>query len=294
MRLEGIIPPILTPFKEGGEVDFDRLQKLVEFLKPYVNGFYVCGTYGSGVLMNVDERKKVFEVISECAGNPYQVVAHVGSTNLRDSLMLAEHAEEHQASAVAAVPPFYFHHDEETLFQYFSDLINAVSIPLYVYNNPSATGNHVSIELINRLADIGLNGVKDSTFDIGETYKVMRNVTKKDFDVVIGSESLLLPAFIMGSQACISGLANALPELINELYKKARSYKFSEAKYLQTKVLRMWDISHYGPSNPTAYAMLQIRGIDVGYPRKPLLPLRKEIYSKVKIAMQETESIWNI
>lgn len=294
MKLSGIIPPLLTPFKENGEVDFDRIPLLVEFMKPYVKGFFVCGTYGSGVLMNVDERKKVFETVVECVDDSYQLIAHVGAANQRDTLNLAEHAVQHHALAVTAVPPFYFHYDEETLFQYFRDLINASSIPVYLYDNPGASGNQISPELINRLAEIGLNGVKDSTFDISKTYTVMRKVQKKDFDVVIGSESLLLPGFVMGARACISGLANILPELMNKLYEAALSSDLILAKDLQTKVLKMWDILHLGPSNPTAYAMLQIRGIEAGFPRKPMLPLGKEIYTKVVIAMRETQSTWNI
>lgn len=294
MKLSGIIPPLLTPFMENGDVDYDRIPLLVNFMKPYVKGFFVCGTYGSGVLMNVDERKKVFETVAECLDGSYQLIAHVGAANQRDTLNLAEHAEQHNALAVTAVPPYYYHHDEETLFRFFQELINISSIPVYLYDNPGASGNQVSPELINRLADIGLNGVKDSTFDISKTYAVMRKVHKKDFDVVIGSESLLLPAFMMGARACISGLANALPELMNKLYQTASSNDFILAKELQTSVLKMWDILHIGSSNPTAYAMLQIRGVEAGFPRRPILPLEKDLFSKVEAAMHETLSLWNI
>ena len=247
MKLSGIIPPLLTPFKENDEVDFDRIPLLVQFMKPYVKGFFVCGTYGSGVLMNVDERKKVFETVAECVDGTYQLIAHVGAANQRDTLNLAEHAGQHHALAVTAVPPFYFHYDDEALFQFFCNLITVSSVPVYLYDNPGASGNHMSPELINRLAEIGLNGVKDSTFDISKTYAVMRKVQKKDFDVVIGSESLLLPAFVMGARACISGLANVLPELMNKLYEAALSNDRMLAEDLQTKVLKMWDILHFGP-----------------------------------------------
>ena len=151
----------------------------------------------------------------------------------------------------------------------------------------------MSPELINRLAVVGLAGVKDSTFDIGKTYLVMRNVRKSEFDIVIGSESLLLPAFVMGVQACISGLANALPELMNRLFNAAIKNDVLKARDLQMKVLRMWDVSHICPSNPTAYAMLRIRGIDAGYPRQPILPLSKDDYKRVEIAMKETQSLWD-
>ena len=292
MRLLGIIPPLLTPFKENGEVDIDRIPLLVEFLKPYVKGFFVCGTYGSGALMSIDERKTVFEAVAACVDDSYQLVAHVGTTNQRDTLDLAEHAARHHAWAVSAVPPYYFHHDDETLFQFFQALINAVPLPVYLYDNPGASGHLVSPELINRLAEIGLFGVKDSTFDISKTYAVMRKMQKKDFDVVIGSESLLLPAFAMGVRACISGLANVLPELMNKLYEAARSNDLVLARDLQTKALKMWDILHFGPSTPAAFAMLEIRGIQAGFPRRPMLPLRKEIYGRIATAMCDTESLW--
>ncbi len=294
MRLSGILPPLLTPFREDGEVDLDRIPVLVEFLKPYVEGFFVCGTYGSGPLMNVDERKRVFEAVAACVDDSYQLVAHVGTANQRDTLELAAHAAQHRAKAVTAVAPYYFHHDEETLFEYFGALIRVVQLPVYLYDNPGTSGNPVSPALIDRLADIGLNGVKDSTFDISKTYAVMRQVRKKDFDVVIGSESLLLPAFAMGAQACIAGLANVLPELVNRLYEAARGDNGMLARELQEHVLKMWDVLHFGPSVPTALAMLQMRGLGAGYPRRPMLPLAKETYARVQAAMRETQSIWDV
>lgn len=294
MRLEGIIPPILTPFNEKGEVDFARLVSFANFLKPHIQGFYVCGSYGSGVLMNVNERKQVFEELSGFADGSFQLIAHVGTTNLRESLSLAEHAEAHRAVAVAAVSPFYFHYTEEALFQFFNDLIHAVSIPVYLYDNPGATGNQVSPELINRLADVGLNGVKDSTFDISKTYQVMRKVKKEGFDVVIGSESLFLPAFIMGSRACISGLANVMPELMQKLFQAACSGDFILTAELQRRVLEMWDILHYGPSTSTAYAMLKVRGINAGMPRRPFIPIEKDLFSKIESAMANSQSVWQV
>lgn len=294
MRLKGIIPPILTPFDEHGAVDLNRLHEFARFLAAHVQGFYICGSYGSGVLMNLEERKKVFEVLSEFSSSDFQLVAHVGTTNLRDSIALAQHAEEHGALAVAAVPPFYFRYNDALLYAFFRDLIEAVSIPVYLYDNPGATGNPVSIDLINQLADVGLHGVKDSTFDIGKTYQVMRSVNKEDFDVVIGSESQFLPAFMQGSGACISGLANAMPELMQKLFQTADRGAFKQAAALQRRVLEMWDILHFGPSTATAYAMLRVRGVDAGWPRRPFLPIDNELYAKIESAMDETVGIWNL
>ncbi len=78
--------------------------------------------------MNVEERKSVFEALSPYSDGSFELIAHVGTTNLRDSIELAQHAEAHRALAVAAVPPFYFRYSEETLFAFFKDLIESVSI----------------------------------------------------------------------------------------------------------------------------------------------------------------------
>ena len=112
--------------------------------------------------------------------------------------------------------------------------------------------------------------------------------------MVIGSESLLLPAFVMGAQACISGLANVLPELMHQLFITAYEKDMVKAQEFQTKVLKMWDVLHIGASNPTAYAMLHARGFDIGYPRKPFNPIGGEKYKLVEKAMKDTESIWKI
>ncbi|HOJ01026.1 MAG TPA: dihydrodipicolinate synthase family protein [Anaerolineaceae bacterium] len=294
MKLKGIIPPILTSFDEKGKIDFKRLEKFAEFLRPHVQGFYVNGTYGSGVLMNVAERKSVFEALSSYSDGSFELIAHVGTTNLRDSIELAQHAEIHRALAVAAVPPFYFRYSEESLFAFFKDLIQSVAVPVYLYDNPGATGNPLSADLINRLAAVGLAGVKDSTFDISKTYMVMRTIKKEGFDVVIGSESLFLPAYMQGSRACISGLANTMPELMQKLFCAAESNDFLQATTLQRQVLEMWDILHYGPSTATAYAMLKVRGMDAGFPRRPFLPIGKDLYEKIESAMKANEAIWKI
>jgi len=294
MRLTGIIPPLLTQFTEEGAVDHDRIRMLVSFLKPYVQGFFVCGTYGSGPLMRVEERMQVLETVAADLDETHQLVVHVGAASQRDCLSLAEHAARNGAQAVSAVPPYYFRYDDEALFEYYRLLIEASPLPVYVYDNPGTTGNPVSPELVDRLAQIGLNGVKDSSFDINKTYAFIRKVGKPGFDVAIGSESLLLPAFAMGVQACISGLANVLPELMQQLYEAARAADMRAASQLQAQVLKMWDILHYGPSIPTAFAMLRVRGFDAGFPRRPMLPLRKDIYGKVERAMQETRALWDL
>lgn len=294
MKVEGIFPPILTPFDEAGAVDENRLRRLVNFWAQHVHGMFVCGSYGSGPLLTPDERELVFEIVSEEAGQTLPLIAHVGAIDTSTAIRLARHAEAHGAVAVAAVPPYYYAYDRPALREHFRALVEAVSIPVYAYDNPKTTGNPISPALLNELAALGLAGLKDSSFDIRKLYMAMRTVERPDFDFVIGSESLMLPAFVMGVRGCIAGLGNAFPEVMRAFYMAATTGTPGEARQWQADVLRLWDMLHIGPSVPTAYEILHLRGIDAGYPRRPLLRLDDTTHARLAEAMDEMQEIWSV
>ena len=90
-KLQGVVPPMITPFDQQGELDVAKLEQLVDFLSERVNGLFICGSYGSGPLMNVEERKKVAEVCVKVSDGRVKVIAHTGTTNTRDTVELARH-----------------------------------------------------------------------------------------------------------------------------------------------------------------------------------------------------------
>jgi 4-hydroxy-tetrahydrodipicolinate synthase len=293
MRVLGIFPPIITPFDENGDFDPDRYRVLLTFWSQYVEGMFVCGSYGSGPLMNIEERQRVFEVASETVTDK-PLIVHVGATTTEASIRLARHAQEHNAVAVAAVPPYYYSYDQRSIKEHFKAILESVSIPVYAYDNPKTTGNSITPQLLNELAQLGLSGLKDSSFDIGKLYMAMRVVDKSDFDFVIGSESLMLPAFAMGVRGCIAGLGNPFPEVMHRFHQVVINGSPEEAKEWQERVLLLWDILHIGPSVPTAYEILRLRGMDPGYPRKPLLPLVTATRDKLHKAVEEARDLWEI
>ena len=127
-QMRGVVPPMITPFTESGDLDVDGLKTLVRFLREEVHGLFVTGSYGSGPMMRVAERKLVTEISMREAGGKVPIIPMVGTTNTRDSVELAKHAEETGAAAVAAVGPFYFEHDEERLRRFFGELIAALVV----------------------------------------------------------------------------------------------------------------------------------------------------------------------
>lgn len=279
-KIGGIIPPMLTAFDEQGDFDEKAQREIVSFLVDKVQGLYPCGTYGSGVLMDVGERKRVAEVVIDEVAGRIPVIMHVGGASTRSVVELAQHAEQTGATAVAAVPPIYYGFKQPEVERHFTALVDAVSIPVLIYNNPKTTGVAVSAPLLNRLAQIGVSGVKDSSFDIMVFYDYLRGVKKEGFIPIIGTEALLLPAVIMGAHGSVSGLANAFPEPVVELFTAVKRGDMDKATSLQSKVSAMRDIMHYGPTLPMIQAVLRKRGVNAGYPRLPFVLPDEELLEK--------------
>lgn len=279
-QITGVIPPLLTGFNEKGDYDSAVQKEITEYLVDKVQGLYICGTYGSGPLMTGEERKQVAEDVMDQVNGRIPVIVHVGGCSTRSVVDLALHAEKIGADAVAAVPPIYYGFGEDAVLRHFEALRAAVSLPVFVYNNPKATGVSVTSSMLAKLADLGVDGVKDSSFDIIVFWSQMWAVTKPEFIPVIGTEALILPAVSMGAHAAVCGLANAIPEPVVELFDAVKAGDLPKAAALQEKVSKMRDTMHLGPTLPMIQAVLKARGVNVGFPRLPFVFPEKALLDK--------------
>jgi N-acetylneuraminate lyase/4-hydroxy-tetrahydrodipicolinate synthase len=189
---------------------------------------------------------------------------------------LARHAESVSADYVAAVAPFYHRHDERTVIEFFRTLVEAVAIPVYVYNNPKASGVEIAPGFLRHLADIGVRGIKDSGFGYIEFAHYVLEMAEDypDFRFIVGTEGIALPAFMAGAKGCVSGLANVFPEIMVELWDACVAGDYEKAAPLQLKVLKARKLLHIPSStNAACYVGLHARGVDVGIPKRPILPV---------------------
>lgn len=286
--LHGVIPPAITPFKEDGQVDLETFERLVEFWSRHVQGLFVCGTYGSGPLLAAEERKQVAEAAIRAARGRFPIIVHVGSTATATSVDLARHAESAGAVAVAAVPPYYYSHQDEAVKRHFGALVKAVSLPVYVYNNPKTVGYAVSPTLLAQLADLGVRGVKDSSFDVLYYSEIRAAVGVPGFDFVAGSEALMLACWLAGARAFIAGLANCLPEPVGTLYDLLARGRYEPAAKQQEAVRRLRGLLQRGGSIPMVHAVLGIRGIASGFPRAPFQSAPEGLIAETRLALEKT------
>ncbi|MHA1834913.1 MAG: dihydrodipicolinate synthase family protein [Candidatus Baldrarchaeia archaeon] len=289
MKIRGIIPPLITPFKENGEIYEGGLKQLIDFqIENGVHGFWLCGTYGCGPLMTSEQRKKVAKVCVDYVDKRVPVIVHVGSSSLESTLDLAKHAESIGADAVGSVPPFYYPYKENEILAFYKELVSAVKIPVFAYNNPATTKFNISPEFLNELATIGVVGIKDSSFNITQFYEYLTSLKKEEFIFIVGTEALLFPALTAGAKGCVSGLANAFPEINVQAYNAIQEKNWDKAIELQLKIIKARKILHTVSSSISAcYTLLKMRGVDVGVVKKPITPLTEKESKYIKVKLKE-------
>lgn len=280
MRKEptGIIPPLTTPFTAEGDVYEKGLRELVEFqIRNGSHGLFICGTYGSGPIMTVAERKSVHEIVIDQARGRVAVIAHVGSASTAQSIELGRHAAAAGADCIGAIPPYYHHHDEHAVLEHFKRLVEAVDVPVFIYNNPKTSGFTLTPAFLERLADAGVAGIKDSSFSfIDFSHFVLAMEDRPHFRLLVGSEALALPCWMIGAVGAVCGLANVFPELTVALWETFLKKDYEAAAELQLRVNRGRQILHIPSStNAACYYVLHVRGVDAGYPKAPILPVEK-------------------
>ena len=293
-KLKGVVPPMITPFTKNGDVDVEGLKKLVNYLMEHVDGLYICGSYGSGPLMSIEERKLVAEITKEVAGDKIPIVVHTGTTNTQDTVELTIHCEHIGCDAAAAVGPYYFHHNEDSLQEFYGSMLKAVSanFPIYVYHNMKFSGYEIPLNTMKKLKTMGIRGVKDATFNIITFATYMRELADDNFDVVLGTEAMWLSARVLGAEAFIPGLGNAFPEICQKMYQEGISNNYEQCRKTQFLVNRFRDIMYLAKSTQLAvYCMLEIRDIIKSYPRSPFLPALESEREAIKNSLKELGAI---
>jgi len=286
-EFKGVIPPILTLFTEHGEVDEDLQRAYIDFLvEKGVHGLFTCGTFGSGIMMTIEEHQKVAKICLDQAKGRVDCIVHAGSTSTDISKALARNAQAAGADAVSAVPPFYYKYSKQAVVAHFAELVKSVDIPVFAYNNPETTGFSITPDVVLELARVGVKGMKD-TGPMENFYLMKTRMESEglDFQFIIGKAAHWLPAALMGVKAMVEGSANIFPEVVVDMYNTTINEGVQAAAELQMKVVRVRDIQLIGGKNLTTMAVLEMRGLGAGYPKAPFQPLDALVKQRIRDAI---------
>lgn len=272
--LKGIIPALYTAYDDEGNVSPEGTAKLVRSLiDAGVHGFFVCGTTGEGLLLDVQERKEVVAaVVGEVKGQ-VPVMIHVGAMCTRDSIALARHAASLGASAISSIPPIYYPYSWPETVQYFRDLAAATDLPFYIYYIPQLAGGRIAPEqFVEDLVSIpGVVGMKFSSLQLYDMYRIGL-LAGPSFNLLSGPDELMVPAALLGAQGAVGSSYNFMPKPFLEAYTALQRGDLAAARDLQLRVNHAIELYHkYGFG--LGKALLRLQGLECGDPRPPLQPL---------------------
>jgi dihydrodipicolinate synthase/N-acetylneuraminate lyase len=272
---KGIITPNITFFREDNAINHDLCEWHIRWMFDNgVNGLFLTGSYGGGPLMTNDERISIYRLAKRVAGDyPDRfLIAHVGCADTPSTVALAKAAEEIGVTAIGAVPPFYYTYTEDSVVEYYKAICDAVSLPVFAYNNPFTTKTTMNLKMIRRMRENGLMGVKDSSMNVAFITNVFYDakINGEGFKTIIGTSTGWLPFFYMGIDTMIAGMCNYAPEIIKAMYDFTVSNDIVRAEKAYRIMMGYSAKAKFTDSTIASHMILKARGFEAGYTRKPM------------------------
>lgn len=266
---KGILPALVTPINEKGEVNSPVLKKLVcDLMDGGADGFYLCGATGEGLNLTVTQHKEMVRQTIEIVDGGVPCIVHVARTVYSEMIELAKYAESVGATALSAIPPIFFKYDEDEIYSYYEKLASSVKIPIVIYNSPAAAVAF-SNDLLDRLFSIpNLKSIKWTNSNYATVMSTKSRIPEANF--INGPDEMLLQGLCAGCDAGIGTTYNFLLPEIKGIYNAFRCGDMAKAKDIQTYVARVCEVFN-GMSVIMATKFIMSRlGYDVYYPIHPM------------------------
>ncbi|PQO41176.1 dihydrodipicolinate synthase family protein [Blastopirellula marina] len=249
MKLQGIIPPLVTPLADRDALDETGLTRLIaRQLAGRVDGLFVLGTTGEGPSLSEHLRRQMIAETARLVDDQVPIFVGITDTSLVDAIHLAQFALNHGAAAVVAAPPFYFPAGQTELQHWFLELAEALPLPLLLYNMPSCVNISIEPETLSILIQHpNIVGLKDSSGDLDYFAQAMQiSQQKTDWPVLMGPEALLVEAMKLGAAGGVTGGANLWPELFTDLFAAAQASDQPTIERLQATVVELQALYGFG------------------------------------------------
>ncbi len=291
-RLGGLIPAVFTPMDPAGRLHLEVVGPATDRLvSEGVSGLYICGSTGEGPLLTREERKATAEAYIQAAAGRIPTVVQVGHHSIAEARLLAEHAQEHGADAISAIPPTYFKPDSiETLVASLAEIAAAApELPFFYYHIPHLTG--VALDLV-RFLELGseriptLVGAKYSTTTVYELQLALK-LDGGRFNLLFGADEMLLSALVIGVHGAVGSTYNFAAPLYQRVIRALEQGDLAEARRCQALAARMVRVLLNHRGNPAIKTMMKLTGLDCGATRLPQKPLSGAEEASLRAALEE-------
>ena len=283
---EGIITPIVTPFNrdENETINYEATEKLVNHLIEHgVKGIFILGSNGEFHVIDEDEKVEFAKKVIEIVNKRVPVFVGTGCCSTRETIRLSKKMEELGADALSVITPYFLKPTDENLYAHYIAIAQSVHIPIILYNIPKATGCPLDPKLVDRLADIeNIKAIKDSSGELERIQAYADIAKRKDFELLIGSDSKISYAYGLGATAAVAGTSNVIVDTLVGLDRALRAGESEKASQLQKDIDVLRGVLKLGTVPSAMKRSVELAGIaEVGPARMPVQELSEEDDQKI-------------
>jgi len=290
--LRGILPALVTPFRDDERVDYGAWQKIIDAqLAAGVDGLFAGGSSGEFYALDAEERQVTLRFCRQAAAGRVPVYGNVGAATTRETVRLAQAAQTDGIDVLVVVTPYYLRPTQEELAEHYIAVCRAVRAPVLAYNFPHHGGTDLHPETLGRVAARceNLVGIKDSSGRLEQTIAYRTCAPDRGLAVFAGTESLIVRGLRAGCVGAVSGFANVAPRLFTDLYRAIRAGREAEAERLQSLAdalsATIW--MHTFPA--VIKEAMRLAGLPGGICRRPVGPAPAEARQRIAESLAALE-----
>lgn len=281
-KLHGTGVALVTPFIDGGAIDFKSLLKLLRHTAKGVDYWVVMGTTGESATLSLREKNSVLEFIKTHNPKKLPIVYGIGGNNTLDIIHQIEDTDLTGVDALLSVSPYYNKPSQAGIIKHFERIADVSPCPIILYNVPSRTGSNLTAETTLELAKHShIIGIKEASGSMEQCMQIIKQAPR-NFMVISGDDMLTAPLMMLGATGIISVLANAYPQVFGKLVSRIHAGQWALAAKSQLSLL---DINKpmYEEGNPSGVKhLLKVLGIGDGSVRLPMMVVSKELGSRIE------------
>src|SRR5690625_828717 len=278
-----VLTAMVTPFDNRGNVDFEQTTILIDYLLANgTEGLVITGTTGESPTLSETEKINLYQHVVKAVNNRVPVIAGTGSNNTASTIALTKEAEKCGVDGIMLVTPYYNKPNQQGLYQHFKSIAEETSLPVMLYNIPGRSSVNMSGETIIDLSKIdNIVSVKDASGDFNQVCVIIENIDKQ-FTVYSSEDALTFPLMAVGAQGVVSVSSHIIGNEMQSMVKAFNAGNVQKAAEKHRKLLPIMTGLFQAPSPVPVKAALQMKGIEVGGVRLPLVELTESERENLK------------
>lgn len=288
MKLQGIFPPIATPFDYKGDLYKAKVQHNIEkWNRTSLSGYVVCGSTGESVYLTTEEKIQLWEWVAQYADSSKLLIAGTGVESVRETVALTNRAAAAGYQVAMVRTPHYYKNllaKADAQMLYFRSVADGAKIPIMIYNWPQATGLDISPETVVELSHHpNIIAIKESSGSLEKVMQMIREV-KQGFQVLVGSAPTLWPSLAVGATGAVLAFANAAPYATITIWEAHRTRETAAARDWQDRISKAAQMVTTKYGIPGLKYAMDLNGYYGGPPRLPLTPVPPQAQREIEQA----------